>query len=459
MSIFGRRASCLLVWTIAVMATPAQDTRAAETRAAEDSRAKLASADEAFAAAEEADQSGRPGLFVRTAYGDAETAYQKAAEAAVDPLVRGKALLGVGWSAVRSGRFDDGLTAFAAAEKIPATADDAAFAAARALLEVGRRDDARDMLSRYLLDAASPLRGDAVLLVLASRLDSGDRAAIAALMKDVLPTLPFAVRTSAWDLLARRLRDLPGDAFYASLLSAAATSTPNDPAAIFWQGDLYLARGRYPEALAQFRRFRTLLPSDPAGRLWTGVAEVRNGLTDAARASIDDAAAAGAAEESVESAYRELVYAHFLAKRWDEALQVQALVCGRTDGIQDRLDLANLYKDAGRYDEASATYDALIAREDLRGDRRAKACNDRALLERARGRLDAAESFFRASIAAFDDERDARENLGILLLETGRQDEGRKLLEWCVARENGRVRSRYFLFRADHPIVDGAVSR
>ncbi len=459
MNIFGRSAACLLAWTIAASATPGQDIRTPETQPKADAAALFAAADDAFAAAEAAEASGRPALFTRTAYADAETAYRKAAEAARDPASRGRAMLGAGWAATRAGRLEDGLAVFALAEGIAESADDAVFAAARAMLEAGRRNDARLKLSRYLDDEASSHRGDAALLVLTSRIDAGERAEAAAWMRDVVSGLSFEGRTEAWGLIAGRWRDLPGDSFYADLSADALKAFPDDPAVVFWSGDLFLARRRFPEALARFRRFSALRPTDPVGRLWTGVAEVRNGLPDRARISVDQAAAAGAAPELVDSAYREIVFGYFSAKRWDDAVALQKIVCDRTDGDQDRLDLANLLKDAGLLDEAAETLERLLSKDDFQGVKRAKACNDRALLERARGRMDVAEAFFRAAIAAFEDERDARENLGILLMETGRKDEGRKLLEWCVARENNRFRSRYFLFRDDRPIVDGPVDR
>ena len=143
MNIFGRSAACLLAWTIAASATPGQDIRTPETQPKADAAALFAAAEDAFAAAEAADANGRPALFTRTAYADAETAYRKAAEAARDPASRGRAMLGAGWAATRSGRLEDGLAVFALAEGIAESADDAVFAAARAMLEAGRRNDAR----------------------------------------------------------------------------------------------------------------------------------------------------------------------------------------------------------------------------------------------------------------------------------------------------------------------------
>lgn len=426
--------------------------RAQDTRPAADPATALADADARFEAAAAAESDGRPGLFVRSLYAEAADAYRNAAEAAsADRGLRARALVGLGWAKGRGGDAEEGLKAFHAAALADPSTDDALFAGARLLLELGRAKECVARLAEVVSDPDAPSRGAAVELTIEALLDAGDRDAVRTLFADGVADLAFEWQAAAWRAVVVRLRPVPGDRFVAELVDAALKRDPADAAALFWKADAALARGANVDALRLFRNFRELRPLDFAAHLWTAVAEVRAGLLDAAKTSLAAAVEREPSADAAADAFRELAGGFFGAKRYEDAVAAQREAAARSGSHEDALNLGALLSDAGRTDEAAAAYEALLKVEGVRGPFRAKVWNYLGLLHRGRSDYDDAERCFREAVAAWDDERDARENLGILLLGNGEVEEGKRLLQWCVARETNRSRARFHLFLLEHP--------
>ncbi|HYC79102.1 MAG TPA: tetratricopeptide repeat protein, partial [Planctomycetota bacterium] len=319
------------------------------------------------------------------------------------------------------------------------------------------RLDAAEARAREVLGRRGVERLPALTLVpLRAALRRGDRAALRAWFADTAAKLPVETAAEGWRLVAERFRAVPSDAGYAELLDAALARNPDDAAATFWRADLALLRRRDAEALALFRRYRALRPDEGLARATVAFAEARNGLLADAEASLEAATASNAPPDAIVGALRELVGAHHAAKRYADAARLQRRVAERTQTPPDALDLGVLLLDAGDPNAAAEAYRATLARDDLDRPTRAKAWNSLGLLHRGRGEAADAERCLRASIAAWEDALDGRENLGVLLVDLGRGAEAREHFEACLARDPERKRSLYYLLRLLRPETDGA---
>jgi tetratricopeptide (TPR) repeat protein len=435
-----------------VAALAAQETKPATSEAFDD-------ADRRLSVAYDAASAGKPGIFVRAAFADAAEAYRALATAAeTSKDDRRRAWFGVGDAAAGGGDMEAALRAYGEAAKLGAPFE-ADLRAARALLDSGDRKACLERLSAPLQSDDPTVRSDAVLLSLEARLDDGDRAAVTEIFVAVVPTLSFEGRAACWDLAASRLRAIGGDGYWRGLIDDALRRDPKDARALFWLGDAALVSKAHPRATRAFRAYRRERPDAFDGKFWTAVAEGRAGLLDAAVASVRDAAVTEPYPGAAAPALREIAALLYGAKRYEDAATLQGLAAEGSGLFSDALDFGALLNDAGRALDAIGAYERLLARPEVAGPDRARALNFLGLALRGVGDDAAAEKRFAEALEAWDDERDARENLGVLLIETGRAELSKPYLERCVARETDRRRARFHLFRLRYPQVDGPAPR
>jgi tetratricopeptide (TPR) repeat protein len=396
-----------------------------------------------------------PGLIARATLQDAAAAYEEALVLGAEPYAAAF------WAAdarERSGSRTKALAAIGRALEVRPNDPAAAAVKGRLLLDEGRAPEAAAVLDAAL--AAQPRAAgaeEAAFQAMRARLRIGDLDALPGHFAKLTRGDPHGAAGRVYQLVAASLGGTRNADLWGSMLESASAADPRDPLALYWNAERAARSMDGPAALALAERYREVRPADPDGRVFRAMALRLLGRLDEARVEIGKAYDLEPGRQSTGDELGYLVKAFFDASRYKEASQVQELVAHVSKSPQDRHDHAILLLDAGMPNEAKKIYAALVADPKTPSPERARAANAAALLLRSEGDHRGAEALFREAIGYDPANLDPRENLAILLVRTGREDEGRKELADVMARSQGadppRKRAAYHLWRATHKDV------
>jgi tetratricopeptide (TPR) repeat protein len=395
-----------------------------------------------------ASRAGERGLLVRATFADAAAAYEEAAQLGADAYQTGF------WAAEAHARAEVPEKAIAAIDRaLQARPSDAAASTTKGklLLQVGRPAEALPLFESVL--ASSPgtqAAGDAAVGATAARLQLLDVEGVARTFPALTRGDPHGAAARIFETVWTKLRGTAREDAWDALLQEADRFEPPLPFTPYYRAELALRRGRDKEALAFAERYLSGAPGDPAGLLLRAVALRKLGRLPEARIVLGRAYDLDPERPSTREEFRYLVAAFYAAKRWQDAADVQEFVVHLTGAAADRHDLAVLLLDAGSPSDAERIYREIGEDREVPAAERARAWNALALLMRSRKNPDDAEKLFRRALEEDPANLDARENLGLLLVERGRAEEGRRELVTCVSRDPARKRSLYHLLRLAH---------
>lgn len=322
---------------------------------------------------------------------------------------------------------------------------------ARILAALGRHAEARALLRTIMETGSTGV--EAALAILDLEMAGGDRPSIQEAMIELAGRFPGAV-----DLYARFADRYFADApplFLKETMEKILARTPATASRLpLW----YLAgaaqmSGQAEEALSRYEQYRDLGPGTGDGHLGVGYALAALGRYRQAKESFDRARALGVPDpDRLFAGYEMLVAALEQSKEHSLAAEIQQTVVQDRGLPLDSINLGSLLFHAGRRQEALDVYSRLLAREELDRSSRGKALNYRGLafagLDR---REDAAEDFRNAVELGGDDALDARENLGVIALLSGRPGEAAAHFARALEEDSARPRARYHLLRATRP--------
>lgn len=344
------------------------------------------------------------------------------AEGAKDPVVRGRALWGLGWALLESDRATDAAAAFAElielAPEGPLAAD-AALAQARALDAAGRTDEAlaaydriiggdpqggraaaatlakarlldrtgrpgeaADLFGRYLTDHPGPAAEgdeptDAVLADWGwALLDADRREEAVAAFDRLLNGHPQSPRGDDARVVLAESAHAAGELDRAEELLAplVAEGSQADPAlrqsALFRLGLVRLDRKDWPGAIERFDRLASEFPDGelrPKARFWSAEASFQAGdarTAEAAFAALLDEPAPAGSEEWRATARLRHVESLVALGRWADALEAADALKADPAGVPAAHELeyarGRALQGLGRFDEARTAYQAVI---------------------------------------------------------------------------------------------------
>ncbi len=352
----------------------------------------------------------------------------------------------------QAGSFDRALAACDAALALKPKDASARVLKGRILNDAKRPADALAEFDAVLSETPDATEaGEAALNVITTHLATGDRVMLARRFKELTTRYPGTWAASMYRSMNNAFRGAGDDSFWPDLLASLASRGDSDTLGIYYRGDLALRRGRTKEALETLGHYVQLLPNEPYGWISLGTAQTMDGKLAEARTSLGRSFDLGVDRDDATKAFRTLVAAYHTARKYAEAAEVQAFVVYLTDDDADRLDHAVILLDAGRLDDAEKGYQLMLARRDLPAQTRAKVLNYLGLLRRGLSNLKEAEALFREAVQYWPDDLDAKENLAVLLIQTGRADQAKPLLDDCLRVESGRVRSIHHRLLAEFP--------
>ncbi len=212
---------------------------------------------------------------------------------------------------------------------------------------------------------------------------------------------------------------------------------------------------RLDVALTHVREYVAAAPELPEGHWKQGWIHTSLGDLAAARVALlkSNALSPDFDREALTSAFRRLVAAHAAKQEYTPALRLQEVVTSLSIDPEDRLDLGVLQRMVGDLDLAHTTYRGLVESDEISVVLRAKTWNYIGLLENGRSRPTEAEAAFRQSLATDPDQADARENLGILLIEMKEIAAGLRELDQVLAVDPTRSRASYWRLSATAPLL------
>jgi tetratricopeptide (TPR) repeat protein len=401
---------------------------------------------------------GGEGRLIATAtLMDAATAYEEALDLGADPYATGF------WAAEARERTGNRAKALAAIRKaLAARPNDPAAAAmkGRLLIDEGQSPEAAAVLDAAL--AANPKAaeaGELAFQAMRARLKIGDRQSLPQQFAKLTRGDPHGAAARIYPLVAAEFRGTRDEDLWTSLLEAEGKASPDDPVVLFWRAELAARRKDGAATVALADRYRAARPSDPDGRVLKALGLRLLGRLDEARAEIGKAYDLEPGRQTTGEEMRYLVAAFYEARRYKEAADVQELVAHVTSSPADRYDHAVLLLDSGDVTAAKAVYRKLFEDQDAPRSENSRAANALALLFSGQGDPKKAEEWYRKAIESDPDgsNLDAHENLGILLIRTGRPEEGMKELREAISRspksDPPRKRALYHLWRAEHPEV------
>lgn len=403
---------------------------------------------------------GRTGLLTQATFQDAASAYRQARK------LGGDAYRNAYWEAEAQelgGSPEEALQALEAALEARPEDPGARLLKGRILLRAERPLEAARTL-QGLLDA-EPGHQEAAGLLVRARIAAGDQEALRSTVLELASVLGDAgvifqpLYSSFWS-------DPAGRRMLADLLEEVRARTSAELLPRFYLGCLRLVEGRPEEAVPHLKAYVEAAGTDATGHRWLGVALTQAGQLDAARKELMKANTLGGVDpEEMATSYRELVTALVEAGRYEDAVVVQRLVVSLTDRPWDVMDLGALQVNAGHREEGMRTYRRVIERKDADAAVVSATQNSLGLALWGLGRLQEAEAALRAALATSERNLDARENLGILLLQLGREKKAaaqlERVSEMAASRGEGpRRRAAYHLLRIRYPVLlDGAGSR
>jgi tetratricopeptide (TPR) repeat protein len=394
-----------------------------------------------------AERLGDKGMLVRATFADAATAYEEALALGSDPYQAGF------WAAEAHERAEARDKALVAIDRaLTARPKDPAALSLRGrlLLDQGKAAEALESFEAVLAGAPqSPAAADAAAGSISARLKLGDKAGIAAAFPKLTKGDPLGAQARIYEILAAAYRGTPAEDAWQALLETADATEPRDAINAYYRAELMIRRGRSKEALELADRYLAAVPGDAGGLLLRAVALRKLGSLPEARKVLGRAYDLDPERPSIREEFRYLVAAFFEAKRYQEASEVQEFVVYLTGRPEDRHDYAILRLDAGAPAEAERIYREIAADREVPASEVSRALNALALLQRGQKKLPEAEKTLREALATNPDNLDARENLGILLIDEGRAEEGRKELSACIAKDPARKRAQYHLLRLD----------
>lgn len=400
-------------------------------------------------------EGGEGPLIATATLMDAATAYEEALDLGADPYATGF------WAAEARERTGSRAKALAAISRaLAARPNDPAAAAlkGRLLIDEGRSPEAAAVLDAAL--AANPKAPGADELALQSmraRLKIGDLQSLPQQFPKLTRGDPHGAAPRIYALVAADFRGTRNEDLWASMLEAEGKAGPDDPLVLFWRAELAARRKDGAATVALADRYRAARPDDPDGRVLKALGLRLLGRLDEARVEIGKAYDLEPGRQTTGEEMRYLVAAFYEARRYKEAADVQELVAHVTNMPADRYDRAVLLLDSGQVDEARRVYQGIEDDAEVSYPERARAANARALLFLGQGKLEAADQQFPAALGLDGGCLDAHENLGILLIRTGRAEEGKKELREAISRspktDPPRKRALYHLWRAEHPEV------
>lgn len=415
----------------------------AERRAPEDPRPHTCNGHALYAMAEDSRARGGGALLDAT-LADAVWHYREARRLGGSPYDNGF------WEAeieLQRGRATGALEAIDAALAARPGDLPAGRLRSRALLGLGRRAEAIAELEK--LREAHPGDPTVAELLLVAVLEEGGRDHIRRVF------LAGAKDHPELQILYGRLfghfQDERPGTWLRETLEAAAAARPEAALPRWYLGCFdETIRGDLEGALGHYRSYSaargTAEGSYHVGRvlvLLGRAAEARDALLRAnALRGLDPEALAGALST--------LVALYVERGEFESAARIQDVVRANTPTLQAQLDLGVLVYNAGRREQGIEIYRQLLRRDDLDLAMESQAENYLALGLWGSGRREEAEAALGRSLVADEENLDARENLGVLLVEAGRGEEAARHLRLVLAGDPVRDRSRYHLMRALH---------
>lgn len=401
-----------------------------------------------YAMAEEAGSRARGGgSFIRATYADAASAYAAARKCG------GEAFDLAWWEAdsrFRAEEFEPALLALEVADLTRPGSAQVERLRGEVLLASNKAESALPGLARAR--QLHPADEAIALISLRAALATRNRDAALAVMLECLPHIPespalFRAFIGAFE--AER-----PDTFLVQALGRMRGAVPNGREAVFvwFAAAVDEAGSRNSAALAGFDAYLALRPGAPEGEFKRGSVLIALGRLPEARGALLKAHAAGTLDEgSVVAALRGLAGAHVARREFADAVAVQELALAISRDDMDTLNLGVLQLQAGKRDEALATYRALVAREDLDLAAHARAWNYLGLALQGQGDFTAAEAAFRESLRTLESALDARENLAALLLRRGSNVDSAREAALVLQEDPSRPRSLYLCLAARHP--------
>jgi len=275
--------------------------------------------------------------------------------------------------------------------------------------ETGRPDRVADMYLPLLVsDAGRDEKQQAVYSLVEAYQRQGKSAELAQKLQALIETNPKEMMLHR--ALARVYAQQNDYARAAQALARAAALAPDDRGLARELADRYRSARDYDRAAEQYRKAIALSPKDYS--LYGSLASAYINLGQHADAEnvvgemLEKFPREPSAHATASSAYRQM-------RRYDDAIREMVtcidLTTGAPEKQQRRLNLANLYRSAGKLAEAEAEYKALLA-----------ASGERSIQEQARrqlmgvlaqsGRFDEVSAFFLAVLLSDDVTRYEKEN-------------------------------------------------
>ncbi|MEZ6194908.1 MAG: tetratricopeptide repeat protein [Planctomycetota bacterium] len=248
-----------------------------------------------------------------------------------------------------------------------------------------------------------------------------------------------------------------------ALFEAAREAIPDEEASIadFYLGYTYAlaayqsgTKDLYARAAEVFRRYLEGRPDDAIAMRHLAGAELELGRVDVAHEVIRRALELAPRDPVVREQAGYVVAARVAARDFERALSLHEVILAATpEDHALRRDQGSLLKELGRLEETEAIMVALIERDDVDRVTRSRYLNDLALCRAGLGRPEEELETLRRSLEVDADNLDARENLGVALIERGDAGEAAVQLARVVeaAEADGgepRWRARYHLQRA-----------
>lgn len=408
------------------------------------------------------------GGFARATFFDAAQAYRQSRE-------RGGDVFTMAYFEAESLLYAEDPNGAIVAIKVALEADPQSVSArllhGRACLGAKKPEDA--ILVLETAKKKDPTHRDVTVTLLRACLSTDDRARAREVFLDTIRAFPKD--RDLYDPFFQKYRAERPDTFLReTLLQAKKQTTPERDRFPHWYlGVLAQAQGRDEEALSEFLTYRDALPTTPEGPYRVGLVLTSLGRLAEAREELKRAdALGGLSNEDIAFAYGRLTAAFVNARDYESASHTQRVVIAATnhDPLEE-ISLGVLLIGAGLAEDGVAVYQRVRSRKDLTPAVAVRADNYCALGLLGLGKKAEAEECLRAALATEGsslgrtvDLDDAAENLGVLLIEQGRADEGRALLESVVSAQElspprSKDRARYHLMRARYPAVLGLGSR
>ncbi len=428
----------------------------AAAKAPKDWRGHMANGHALFRMAEaKAGEARGGGGLIRATFSDSATSYRLARELGA-PLFETACFE----AEARLMAFDlaDGIAAVDRALAAVPDSRHALVLKARLLTEQGGHAEAMACLEAARRSA--PADPEPARLLMRAALAAGaDRPRVRALFLDLVRAFPED--SGIYDAFITRFWNERPEAFLRGVMEEILAGDPAKSLRfpLWCLGALDERAGRLEDALARYVEYRDRRPTAAEGELHVGwVLTALGRLAEARQALLRANALGGLAPEDMVRGLGRLIGAHVERREFEPAARLQQVVHSLLPSPEAERDLAVLEYGAGRRAEGLEIYRRLLARDDLDLPARAKTENYAGLALLGMGRAGEAEACFRRSLDLIDDTPDAldaRENLGAVLLDSGRREEAGEHLAKVVLAAPERTRARYHLLRARHPEILG----